>query len=33
VPALYTRERIDVLAADGRKIECWIYIPTSWATD
>ncbi len=33
VPVLYTRERIEVLAADGRKIECWIYIPTSWAMD
>ena len=32
-PALYTRERIEVLAADGRKIECWIYLPTSWAKD
>jgi gamma-glutamylcyclotransferase (GGCT)/AIG2-like uncharacterized protein YtfP len=33
VPTLYTRERIEVLAADGRKIECWIYLPTSWAKD
>lgn len=32
-PALYARERIEVLAADGRKIECWIYLPTSWAKD
>jgi len=31
VPALYTRERLEVLAADSRKIECWIYLPTSWA--
>lgn len=31
VPALYTRERVEVLAADGRKIECWIYLATSWA--
>lgn len=31
VPTLYTRERIEVLAADGRKIECWIYLPTKWA--
>ena len=30
-PALYTRERIEVLAAGGRKIECWIYLPTGWA--
>ena len=33
VPALYTRERIAVRAADGREIECWIYLPTSWAED
>ncbi len=33
VPVLYTRERIEVLTADGRNIECWIYIPTSWAKD
>jgi gamma-glutamylcyclotransferase (GGCT)/AIG2-like uncharacterized protein YtfP len=32
VPTLYTRERIEVLAADGRKIECWIYLPTDWAS-
>ena len=32
-PALYARERIEVIAADGRKIECWIYLPTSWAKD
>ncbi len=31
LPTLYTRERIEVLAADNRKIECWIYLPTSWA--
>lgn len=33
VPTLYTRERIEVLAADARKIECWIYLPTNWAKD
>ena len=33
VPTLYTRERVEVVAADARKIECWIYLPTSWATD
>ena len=33
VPMLYTRERIEVLAADGQKIECWIYLPTNWAND
>ena len=32
-PTLYTRERIEVLAADASKIECWIYLPTSWAKD
>jgi gamma-glutamylcyclotransferase (GGCT)/AIG2-like uncharacterized protein YtfP len=30
VPKLYTRERIEVVAADARKIECWIYLPTGW---
>lgn len=30
VPTLYTRERIEVVAADARKIECWIYLPTGW---
>jgi gamma-glutamylcyclotransferase (GGCT)/AIG2-like uncharacterized protein YtfP len=33
VPTLYTRERIEVLTADGGKIECWIYLPTDWAKD
>jgi gamma-glutamylcyclotransferase (GGCT)/AIG2-like uncharacterized protein YtfP len=33
VPTLYTRERIEVLTADSRKIECWIYLPRSWAND
>jgi gamma-glutamylcyclotransferase (GGCT)/AIG2-like uncharacterized protein YtfP len=33
VPTLYTRERIEVQAADNRKIECWIYLPTNWAND
>ena len=32
VPTLYTRERIEVVATDGRKIECWIYLPTGWAS-
>ena len=31
VPTLYTRDRIEVLAPDDRKIECWIYLPTGWA--
>ena len=31
VPTLYTRERIEVVAADAGKIECWIYLPTEWA--
>jgi gamma-glutamylcyclotransferase (GGCT)/AIG2-like uncharacterized protein YtfP len=30
VPTLYTRERIEVVAADARKIECWVYLPTGW---
>jgi len=33
VPALYTRERVEVLTADNRKIECWTYLPTNWAKD
>ena len=33
VPRLYTRDRIEVLAADGRPINCWIYLPTSWAKE
>ena len=31
VPTLYTRDRIEVLTADGHRIECWIYLPTEWA--
>jgi gamma-glutamylcyclotransferase (GGCT)/AIG2-like uncharacterized protein YtfP len=31
VPTLYTRDRIEVLTADGHRIECWIYLPTGWA--
>jgi gamma-glutamylcyclotransferase (GGCT)/AIG2-like uncharacterized protein YtfP len=31
VPKLYTRERINVLEANGATVECWIYLPTSWA--
>jgi gamma-glutamylcyclotransferase (GGCT)/AIG2-like uncharacterized protein YtfP len=33
VPRLYTRDRIEVLGADGRRIECWIYLPTEWAKE
>ena len=33
VPTLYTRARIEVVAADARKIKCWIYLPTKWASD
>jgi gamma-glutamylcyclotransferase (GGCT)/AIG2-like uncharacterized protein YtfP len=33
VPMLYTRERIEVVAADARRIECWIYLPTGWAKE
>ena len=33
VPKLYTRERIEVLTLDGRRVECWIYLPTEWARD
>lgn len=31
VPALYTREQIEVAAADGAALRCWIYLPTAWA--
>ena len=31
VPSLYTRERINVLDTTGAIVECWIYLPTSWA--
>jgi gamma-glutamylcyclotransferase (GGCT)/AIG2-like uncharacterized protein YtfP len=33
VPRLYTRDRIEVLGADGRAVKCWIYLPTSWAME
>jgi len=33
VPALYARDRIEVLTPDNRKINCWIYLPTGWAKD
>ncbi len=33
VPTLYTRERIAVLTLDGRRLECWIYLPTEWAQE
>jgi gamma-glutamylcyclotransferase (GGCT)/AIG2-like uncharacterized protein YtfP len=31
VPKLYTREPIEVIAAGGDAITCWIYLPTQWA--
>jgi gamma-glutamylcyclotransferase (GGCT)/AIG2-like uncharacterized protein YtfP len=33
VPTLYTRDRIEVVTTDARKIECWIYLPTEWAKE
>jgi gamma-glutamylcyclotransferase (GGCT)/AIG2-like uncharacterized protein YtfP len=33
VPRLYTRGRIEVLTPDGRRVECWIYLPTEWANE
>lgn len=33
LPTLYTRERIEVVTTDARKINCWIYLPTGWAAD
>jgi gamma-glutamylcyclotransferase (GGCT)/AIG2-like uncharacterized protein YtfP len=32
VPTLYTRESIEVIAADGGAVMCWIYLPTGWAS-
>ncbi len=31
VPTLYTREQIEVTAAGGASIRCWVYFPTAWA--
>src|SRR6266700_7173980 len=31
VPRLYTRESIEVIAADGNVTTCWIYLPTEWS--
>jgi gamma-glutamylcyclotransferase (GGCT)/AIG2-like uncharacterized protein YtfP len=31
VPKLYTRESIELFAAGGNAITCWIYLPTEWA--
>jgi gamma-glutamylcyclotransferase (GGCT)/AIG2-like uncharacterized protein YtfP len=31
VPELYARERIDLLDETGAAVQCWIYLPTSWA--
>ncbi len=31
VPALYTRDQIEVSARDGALIRCWVYLPTGWA--
>jgi gamma-glutamylcyclotransferase (GGCT)/AIG2-like uncharacterized protein YtfP len=31
VPRLYTRELVNVLDLSGAAVECWIYLPTSWA--
>ncbi len=33
VPTLYTRERIEVVTADGHNLECWIYLPTNWSKE
>ena len=30
VPALYTRETVDVIDARGQTLRCWIYLPTGW---
>jgi cation transport regulator ChaC len=31
VPTLYTRKQIEVTAAGGASIRCWVYLPTAWA--
>ena len=31
VPTLYTREQVEVVDADGRRVACWIYLPTDSA--
>jgi gamma-glutamylcyclotransferase (GGCT)/AIG2-like uncharacterized protein YtfP len=33
VPNLYTRDQITVTAHDTRPVRCWIYLPTSWASE
>jgi cation transport regulator ChaC len=30
VPALYTREQIEVAGQGGASIRCWVYLPTEW---
>jgi gamma-glutamylcyclotransferase (GGCT)/AIG2-like uncharacterized protein YtfP len=30
VPRLYTRDRVDVVISKGRRVRCWIYLPTGW---
>ncbi len=27
VPLLYTRERVEVIAGDGGRLRCWLYVP------
>ena len=27
VPLLYTRERVEVIAGDGERLRCWLYVP------
>lgn len=31
VPALYTRERVQVSCGQGMLLECWTYLATEWA--
>ena len=33
VPELYAREPIEVVAADGHPVACWVYLPTGWASE
>ncbi len=27
VPLLYTRDRVEVIAGDGERLRCWLYVP------
>ena len=33
LPRLYTRDKVEVMAADGSRIRCWVYLPTPYTLD